>query len=766
MQRASSGTSTDASADATIAHVSTNVSARASADTSADTSADASTDSSANTNASTNAGTHSIASTNAGGAHSITNTSVHASTDSVTNASTYVGVDASINAIANASAGTRPAQATLPESAYPEATARPAMQQRGGIIRQELDGARAHQRAAASARQQLDGARAHQQAAASARQQLDGARVHQQAAARSRQQAHGAQVQRLAASQRAAEVRTARAMTEVERKAKRAAAAREVRLTAKSAVTAGASGDNEPLPLPAAAGESEDVWDLPPLRAVAGDVDVREPDRPSDVVPMPAQPSDVPLPVPLPNLPLQLPPPGVRLDVCTQLPPPDVPPPEMPLPSPLLPQSLQPLLPTSLSPLPPLPHTAPLPDLPLPEPPQGEEPVAKPRRCNLYHSGKVTLIPLIRVEERYGGFWSPTSRYGLLRQASLQSGPIKLRFKVGDRVLAANCGEWKVGTVVELFFKQESFPNGRCAAYLIRLEESNNLIFAPTDDNNVVQVWQPQPGIDGLPPSAPAPPPGVLYHIAEVERHLIKLRFKVGDRVLVKYCEEWTVGTVAKLFCTRVNFPQGMCAAYEIQLNESNKLVIVCGDSDITVQATLGQSIANNRGITFAVPNTPRKLLLLSQQDRLQPSLPDYSLGTCVLDGGALRQPQLSQEQVCMALNAYREFNPTATLQQLKDSALGVQGWYDERIRNPPPQLQQSMETTSYGARHQGCHLLSKREMAEVSRRAHADKRVCYTVDRPADFPIGMPDVYDELWWASRGRYPQTEEELEDWGRC
>ena len=63
----------------------------------------------------------------------------------------------------------------------------------------------------------------------------------------------------------------------------------------------------------------------------------------------------------------------------------------------------------------------------------------------------------------------------------------QLRFKVGDRV-RANCGEWKEGTVVKLFYTQKSFPAGTCAPYQIRLDDPDKLIFAPADKDSVVQA--------------------------------------------------------------------------------------------------------------------------------------------------------------------------------------------------------------------------------------------------------------------------------------
>ena len=71
----------------------------------------------------------------------------------------------------------------------------------------------------------------------------------------------------------------------------------------------------------------------------------------------------------------------------------------------------------------------------------------------------------------------------------------ELRFKVGDRV-ECNCGEWKIGTVVKLFYTQKSFTPGMCAPYQIQLDEPKadgrpRLIFAPSDKENVVRAFEP-----------------------------------------------------------------------------------------------------------------------------------------------------------------------------------------------------------------------------------------------------------------------------------
>jgi len=67
---------------------------------------------------------------------------------------------------------------------------------------------------------------------------------------------------------------------------------------------------------------------------------------------------------------------------------------------------------------------------------------------------------------------------------------IQLRFQVGDRV-ECNCGDWKPGTVVKLFYEQKSFEPGKCAPYQVRLDEKDRLIFAPQDTEKVIRAADP-----------------------------------------------------------------------------------------------------------------------------------------------------------------------------------------------------------------------------------------------------------------------------------
>ena len=70
-----------------------------------------------------------------------------------------------------------------------------------------------------------------------------------------------------------------------------------------------------------------------------------------------------------------------------------------------------------------------------------------------------------------------------LAEASVET--TTLRFTVGTRVVC-NCGGWKPGTVVKLFYRESSFPAGKVVPYQIQLD-NGKLIYAPTDEDHVVQ---------------------------------------------------------------------------------------------------------------------------------------------------------------------------------------------------------------------------------------------------------------------------------------
>lgn len=62
-----------------------------------------------------------------------------------------------------------------------------------------------------------------------------------------------------------------------------------------------------------------------------------------------------------------------------------------------------------------------------------------------------------------------------------------MRFDVGDRVLCAmGGGEWVAGQVVALDYREEYWPKGSIAPYQVHLD-TGGLVFAPEDDDSVVQ---------------------------------------------------------------------------------------------------------------------------------------------------------------------------------------------------------------------------------------------------------------------------------------
>lgn len=68
---------------------------------------------------------------------------------------------------------------------------------------------------------------------------------------------------------------------------------------------------------------------------------------------------------------------------------------------------------------------------------------------------------------------------------------VELRFKVGDRVeccIARGPEGWAPGTVVSHWFRAPQWPTGQYAPYQIKLDSSENLIFAPQDRDNCIRL--------------------------------------------------------------------------------------------------------------------------------------------------------------------------------------------------------------------------------------------------------------------------------------
>ena len=68
---------------------------------------------------------------------------------------------------------------------------------------------------------------------------------------------------------------------------------------------------------------------------------------------------------------------------------------------------------------------------------------------------------------------------------------VEPRFSVGDRVeccIAVDPGEWAPGTVISHWFRFPEWPPGHYAPYQIKLEDSEELIFAPEDHDNCIRL--------------------------------------------------------------------------------------------------------------------------------------------------------------------------------------------------------------------------------------------------------------------------------------
>ena len=68
------------------------------------------------------------------------------------------------------------------------------------------------------------------------------------------------------------------------------------------------------------------------------------------------------------------------------------------------------------------------------------------------------------------------------------------------------------------------------------------------------------------------------------------LRFAVGDRVECN-CGKWMLGTVVKLFYVQSTFKEGMCAPYQVKLDDG-KLIFAPMDTDRVVRAATPEALA------------------------------------------------------------------------------------------------------------------------------------------------------------------------------
>lgn len=88
-------------------------------------------------------------------------------------------------------------------------------------------------------------------------------------------------------------------------------------------------------------------------------------------------------------------------------------------------------------------------------------------------------------------------------------------------------------------------------------------------------------------PYIPLPP---MDHVTRTVGPFPTLRFGVGDRVECNMGstseKEWTLGTVERLFYRERNFPSGMCAPYQVLLDDGTSLIYATHDNDHFIRAS------------------------------------------------------------------------------------------------------------------------------------------------------------------------------------
>ena len=76
-----------------------------------------------------------------------------------------------------------------------------------------------------------------------------------------------------------------------------------------------------------------------------------------------------------------------------------------------------------------------------------------------------------------------------------------LRFDVGSRVLCrTGPTSWAAGRVVQLRYREPTWPRGRIAPYQVALDDGD-LIFAPADDEEVIRLYSGKAPMPPVPPS-------------------------------------------------------------------------------------------------------------------------------------------------------------------------------------------------------------------------------------------------------------------------
>ena len=159
--------------------------------------------------------------------------------------------------------------------------------------------------------------------------------------------------------------------------------------------------------------------------------------------------------------------------------------------------------------------------------------------------------------------------------------PKAKRFKVGDRVLAfidEHVDDWRAGTISRLDHKGGSADDYEVSPYQIRLDpdpgcnKSNaaskgRYVYAPGDDDSCVRA---------LPEDYDPPPPKAK-------------RFKVGDRVLASFHDQWRAGTVSQLDYLEEGWGLEKLAPYQILLDSPCRFeehyIFAPSDDDYCIRA-------------------------------------------------------------------------------------------------------------------------------------------------------------------------------------
>lgn len=66
-----------------------------------------------------------------------------------------------------------------------------------------------------------------------------------------------------------------------------------------------------------------------------------------------------------------------------------------------------------------------------------------------------------------------------------------------------------------------------------------------------------------------------------VDKHRLRLRFGIGDRVLCRFGSGWAPGVVKALFHVERHFPKGLCAPYQVRLDEAKTIYVPEDDDDL-----------------------------------------------------------------------------------------------------------------------------------------------------------------------------------------